>query len=69
MARPVAEIQRSRLLAAAVGAIEEFGYAHATVAQITSRARISRRTFDELFDNREECLIALIEERRRPDRV
>ncbi len=61
LARPVAEIQRSRLLAAAVGAIEEFGYVHATVAQITSRARISRRTFYELFDNREECLIALIE--------
>jgi AcrR family transcriptional regulator len=57
----LAEIQRSRLLAGAVGAIEEFGYTQATVAQITSRARISRRTFYELFGNREECLAALIE--------
>ncbi len=56
------EIQRSRLLAGAVGAIDEFGYANATVAHITSRARVSRRTFYELFENREACLLALIED-------
>jgi AcrR family transcriptional regulator/DNA-binding MarR family transcriptional regulator len=56
------EIQRSRLLVGAVGAIDEFGYAQATVAQITARARVSRRTFYELFDNREECLAALVED-------
>jgi AcrR family transcriptional regulator len=55
------EIQRSRLLAGAVGAIDELGYAHTTVAQITSRARVSRRTFYELFENREECLAALLD--------
>ncbi len=55
------EIQRSRLLAAAVGAIEEFGYAQMTVEQITSRARVSRRTFYELFENREACLTAIFE--------
>jgi AcrR family transcriptional regulator len=58
----VAEIQRSRLLAGAVGAIEEHGYAQLTVAQITSRARVSRRTFYELFEDRDACLAALIEE-------
>ncbi len=58
----LAEIQRSRLLLGALGAIEEFGYANATVAQITARARVSRRTFYELFDNREECLIALLDD-------
>jgi AcrR family transcriptional regulator len=58
----VAEIQRSRLLIGAVGAIEEYGYAEATVARITARARVSRRTFYELFDDREACLAALIEE-------
>jgi len=57
----VAEIQRSRILAAAVRTIEEFGYAHATVAHITRRANVSRRTFYELFANREECLIAALE--------
>lgn len=58
----VAEIQRSRLLAGAVAAIEEHGYAHMTVAQITGRSRVSRRTFYELFENREACLAALIED-------
>ncbi len=56
------EIQRSRLLAGAVGAIDELGYAHTTVARITSRARVSRRTFYELFENREECLAALLDD-------
>jgi AcrR family transcriptional regulator len=58
----VAEIQRSRLLAGAVGAIEELGYTQTTVAHITTRARVSRRTFYELFANREECLAAVIED-------
>jgi AcrR family transcriptional regulator len=58
----LAEIQRSRLLAGAVSAIEEFGYARTTIEQITSRARVSRRTFYELFENREACLAALIED-------
>jgi AcrR family transcriptional regulator len=57
----VAEIQRSRLLAAAVRAVEELGYTRATVAHITRRARVSRRTFYELFSNREECLVAALE--------
>jgi AcrR family transcriptional regulator len=58
----VAEIQRSRLLAGAVDAIEELGYARTTVESITSRARVSRRTFYELFENREACLTALFED-------
>ncbi len=56
------EIQRSRLLVGAVGAIEEHGYTGTTVAQITARARVSRRTFYELFDSRDECLTALVED-------
>jgi AcrR family transcriptional regulator len=58
----VAEIQRARLLAAAVQAVEELGYASVTVSHITRRARVSRRTFYELFANREECLAAILEE-------
>ncbi len=61
-AAQVAEIQRSRLMAGAVGAIEEYGCARTTVAHITARSRVSRRTFYELFENREACLIALLEE-------
>jgi AcrR family transcriptional regulator len=56
------EIQRSRLIAGAVGAIEELGYARTTVGHITRRASVSRRTFYELFANREECLAAVLED-------
>jgi AcrR family transcriptional regulator len=51
-----------RLIAGAVSAIEELGYARTTVAHITTRASVSRRTFYELFANREECLVAVMEE-------
>jgi AcrR family transcriptional regulator/DNA-binding MarR family transcriptional regulator len=50
------------LLAAAVSEIDERGYAATTVAHITGRSRVSRRTFYELFANREECLIAVLDE-------
>ena len=58
----VVEIQRSRLLRAAVRTVDELGYPQATVAHITRRARISRRTFYELFANREQCLLAVLED-------
>lgn len=57
----VSEMQRSRLLAAAVGVVEQWGYHGASVAHITARARVSRRTFYELFENREDCLLAVLE--------
>jgi AcrR family transcriptional regulator len=55
------EIQCSRLIAGAVHAIDELGYAQATVGQITRRASVSRRTFYELFADREACLVAVLE--------
>jgi AcrR family transcriptional regulator len=58
----VTEMQRSRLLVGAAGAIEEHGYTGTTVAHITQRARVSRRTFYELFEDREACLAALIDD-------
>jgi AcrR family transcriptional regulator len=58
----VSEIQRSRLLSAAVCVIDEEGYGDASVAHITSRARVSRRTFYELFEDREACLLGLLED-------
>jgi AcrR family transcriptional regulator/DNA-binding MarR family transcriptional regulator len=60
--RRVAEIQRARLLAAAVGVFDESGYVDASVERIVTRARVSRRTFYELFENREGCLLALVED-------
>jgi AcrR family transcriptional regulator len=58
----VDEIQRSRLLVAAAAVIDELGYEQTSVARITTRARVSRRTFYELFGNREACLVALLDE-------
>jgi AcrR family transcriptional regulator len=54
----VSEIQRSRMLTAAVEAVEEVGYARLTVAQVIARARVSRKTFYDLFEDREDCFLA-----------
>lgn len=58
----LAEVQRMRLLAAAVAALDELGCAGATVAQITERARMSRTTFYEQFANADECVVAVLDE-------
>ena len=58
----VEEIQRSRVLAAAAAVIDELGYEQSTVGRIAARARVSRRTFYELFSNRDACLVALLDE-------
>jgi AcrR family transcriptional regulator/predicted transcriptional regulator len=55
-------MQRARLLSAAVVTISELGYARTSVAHITSRARVSRRTFYDLFENREDCLLAVFDD-------
>src|ERR1700733_9611038 len=57
----VTEIQRARMLSAAVEAIEENGYARLTVAQVISRAKVSRKTFYDLFVDREDCFLAVFE--------
>jgi AcrR family transcriptional regulator len=58
----IAELQRARLMAGAVLAAEELGWSSATVAHITARARVSRRTFYDLFESREDCLLAVLED-------
>jgi AcrR family transcriptional regulator len=59
--RQVAEIQRRRILTATVDAVERLGYARLTVAEIIGRARISRKTFYDVFSNREDCFLAAFE--------
>ena len=54
----VTEIQRGRILAAAVQVVEEVGYARTTVAQVITRARVSRKTFYLVFRDREDCFLA-----------
>lgn len=57
----VSAMQRSRLLAAAAGAVAELGWDGATIGSIAERAGVSRRTFYELFENRDECLVAVLQ--------
>src|SRR5664279_270132 len=58
----VAEIQRGRMLAAAVDAVQDVGYAQMTVAQVIGRARVSRKTFYDIFADREDCFLAAFEQ-------
>jgi len=58
----IAELQRARLLSAAVLVVDELGWSATTVAHITARARVSRRTFYDLFENREDCLLAVLQD-------
>lgn len=61
-ARRVAEFQRARLMKAAVEIASEGGYEASSVSGIVARAGVSRRTFYELFDSREQCLLAGLEQ-------
>ncbi|HEV3095457.1 MAG TPA: TetR/AcrR family transcriptional regulator [Solirubrobacteraceae bacterium] len=57
----VSEIQRARIISAAIEAIKEDGYAQLTVAQIIARAKVSRKTFYDLFEDREDCFLTVFE--------
>jgi AcrR family transcriptional regulator len=50
------------MLAAAVEAVEEVGYARMTVAQVISRAKVSRKTFYDVFVDREDCFLAAFDQ-------
>ena len=50
--------QRERLLRAMADAVAANGYAKTTVADVLKRARVSRETFYEQFQNKEECFLA-----------
>ncbi len=54
----VAEIQRARMIAALVEVAREQGASGVTVANIVARSGVSRRTFYELFEDREDCFLA-----------
>jgi AcrR family transcriptional regulator len=58
----MSDIQRSRLVGAMVVVVDELGYSGASVSHITGRARVSRRTFYELFADRDDCFAALLDE-------
>lgn len=58
----VAEIQRARLLAGMIDVCAERGVADVTVAHVVARAGVSRRTFYEIYSDREECFLEALDE-------
>lgn len=58
----VHEVQRGRLLDALAEVLAEQGYLNTTVHKILKRAGISRRTFYEIFTDKENCFLAAYEE-------
>jgi AcrR family transcriptional regulator len=50
--------QRGRLLAGMAEAVAEKGYARTTVADVTSRAGVSSKTFYQQFPDKESCFLA-----------
>jgi AcrR family transcriptional regulator len=54
----VAASQRGRILQAMAEAVGERGYANVRVADVIAAAGVSRKTFYELFDDREDCFLA-----------
>lgn len=57
----VRESQRSRLLAAVAFEVAERGYAAASVSGIVNRANTSKRTFYEIFRDKQDCFLASYE--------
>jgi AcrR family transcriptional regulator len=58
----VPDIQRARIVAALVEVSRERGAPRVTVAHIVARSGVSRRTFYEMFEDREACFLAAFDE-------
>jgi AcrR family transcriptional regulator len=57
----VPDIQRARMIAALVEVARERGAARVTVAHVVARSGVSRRTFYEMFEDRDACFMAALE--------
>jgi len=53
--------QRERILLAARDVFATSGYAAAGIDEIVARARVSRTTFYEFFENKEKCLLSVFQ--------
>jgi AcrR family transcriptional regulator/DNA-binding MarR family transcriptional regulator len=58
----VSEVQRARMLMAARQVVAREGYARMSVERVVARAGVSRKTFYDLFENREDCFIAAFDD-------
>jgi AcrR family transcriptional regulator len=57
----VPEIQRVRIMSALVEVAREYGGGRVTVTHIVARSGVSRRTFYELFEDRDACFLATLD--------
>jgi AcrR family transcriptional regulator len=58
----MSELQRARLFAAAAEVVSELGYSGMTAARVSARAGVSRKTFYDLFADREDCFLAVFDD-------
>ncbi|HTA14442.1 MAG TPA: TetR family transcriptional regulator [Solirubrobacteraceae bacterium] len=58
----VSDIQRGRMLSAMIAEASRRGAANVAVAHVVARSGVSRRTFYEVFENREECFLAAFDD-------
>lgn len=58
----VAADQRERLYEATIRAVDEHGFVATTISDLVANAGVSRRSFYEHFQNKEECLLATYDE-------
>jgi AcrR family transcriptional regulator len=58
----VSEIQRARMVHAMAEVAAERGAQNASVAHVVARSGVSRRTFYDLFEDREDCFMAAFED-------
>jgi len=57
----ISELQRARVIGAMFDVAAQRGAGSVTVAHVVERSGVSRRTFYEHFDDREDCLLAAFE--------
>lgn len=58
----ISRLQRDRVIAAAIEIVGTDGYASLSVARLVQRSSVSRRTFYDLFRDREDCFLAAFEQ-------
>lgn len=58
----ISKLQRARILDAMVEVVGERGFAGASVGLVVAHAKVSRRTFYEIFNDLEDCLLVVMDE-------
>ncbi|MFI5005611.1 MAG: TetR/AcrR family transcriptional regulator, partial [Solirubrobacterales bacterium] len=56
------EVQRARIVSTLTQAVAELGWAQLSITRIVSRAGVSRRTFYDLFTDREDAFLAAFDD-------